>query len=57
MSGGKESVLVLWQYGTSTRQFLPRLGAPISHISHSNDDQIIAVSLADNGMIYLVCIQ
>ncbi|KXJ11658.1 WD repeat-containing protein 75 [Exaiptasia diaphana] len=48
ISGGQESVLVVWQYSTNTKQFLPRMGAPISHISCSKDDKSIAVCLQDN---------
>lgn len=49
LSGGEESVLVLWQFKTHHKQFLPRLGAPIKHICSSSDDTLIAVSHMDNG--------
>ena len=51
LSGGEEAVLVLWQYKTHYKQFLPRLGAPIKHISSSPDDTLISVSHIDNGKV------
>ncbi|XP_032239780.2 WD repeat-containing protein 75 isoform X2 [Nematostella vectensis] len=48
LSGGEESVLVLWQYQAHTRQFLPRLGAPITNVACSADDMSIVVSHTDN---------
>ena len=51
MSGGQEAVLVLWQYASNSKQFLPRMGAPISHVSRSHDDTVIAVSHEDNGKL------
>jgi len=35
LSGGEESVLVIWQLHTGKKEFIPRLGAPISTISIS----------------------
>ena len=42
-------MFVLWQYKTDHRQFLPRLGAHITHITVSSDDSLIAVCQKDNG--------
>ncbi|KAF9486317.1 WD40 repeat-like protein [Pholiota conissans] len=33
LSGGEEAVLVLWQLHTGKKEFVPRLGAPISTVS------------------------
>ena len=52
MSGGEESVLVIWQLSNSgaTRNFLPRLGAPLRHIVSSSADEVTAICHVDNGM-------
>jgi len=50
LSGGEESVLVLWQLDKNLSQFRPRLGASmIEQISCSPDDACYAVSLQSNG--------
>ena len=51
LSGGQEGVLVMWQYKTHHREFLPRLGAPINHLAVSPDDSLTAVSQNENGML------
>ena len=48
LSGGEEAVLVMWQIGTSSKTFLPRLGAPLCQISVSNDSLSYGVSTANN---------
>ncbi len=53
LSGGEESVMVLWQIESGLRQYLPRLGDPIHYISASPDDKLAAVSTRDN-CIHLV---
>lgn len=55
LSGGEEAVLVIWQLQNGHREFLPRLGAPIDHItilpqSAGAAHQGYLVSLADGGM-------
>eukprot|EP01122_Echinamoeba_exundans_P011971 TRINITY_DN4912_c0_g1_i1.p1 TRINITY_DN4912_c0_g1~~TRINITY_DN4912_c0_g1_i1.p1 ORF type:complete len:1058 (+),score=262.85 TRINITY_DN4912_c0_g1_i1:408-3176(+) len=47
-SGGQEMVLVVWQLSTGSRDFLPRLGAPIEDIVISPDQTLMALTLADN---------
>ena len=50
LSGGEESVLVLWQLDKKLSQFRPRLGAStIEQISCSPDDGYYAVSLQSNS--------
>uniref|UniRef100_A0A1B6EFG8 WD repeat-containing protein 75 second beta-propeller domain-containing protein n=1 Tax=Clastoptera arizonana TaxID=38151 RepID=A0A1B6EFG8_9HEMI len=50
-SGGGEGVMVRWNVESpNIRNFLPRLPAPVEHISLSNDNQIIAISTSDNGI-------
>ena len=52
LSGGHESVLVKWPHGAygnqSQREFLPRLGAPVSHITSSEDNSVYVTSHLDN---------
>lgn len=49
LSGGIESVLVQWRYNQETeRNFLPRLGAAITHIAVSPDGSLFATSHTDN---------
>ncbi|KAM9851318.1 WD repeat-containing protein 75 [Aulostomus maculatus] len=49
LSGGVESVLVQWRYNQeSERDFLPRLGAAITHIAVSPDGSLFCTSHADN---------
>ncbi|XP_053327472.1 WD repeat-containing protein 75 [Spea bombifrons] len=48
-SGGIESVLVQWTFGSEqSKEFLPRLGAAIEHISTSPDGSLHCTSHADN---------
>ncbi|KAF6738738.1 WD repeat-containing protein 75 [Oryzias melastigma] len=49
LSGGVESVLVQWRYNQeSQRDFLPRLGGAITHISVSPDGALFCTSHSDN---------
>ncbi|KAM8855756.1 WD repeat-containing protein 75 [Spinachia spinachia] len=49
LSGGVESVLVLWRYNdVSQRDFLPRLGSAITHIAISPDGALFCTSHSDN---------
>ncbi|KAI3355910.1 hypothetical protein L3Q82_004457 [Scortum barcoo] len=49
LSGGLESVLVQWRYNQeSQRDFLPRLGAAITHIAISPDGALFCTSHSDN---------
>ncbi|MGH0116209.1 UNVERIFIED_CONTAM: hypothetical protein FKN15_000136 [Acipenser sinensis] len=49
LSGGIESVLVQWRYGEETKKdFLPRLGAAIAHISTSPEGSLYCTSHSDN---------
>ncbi|CBZ55367.1 putative WD domain, G-beta repeat-containing protein [Neospora caninum Liverpool] len=58
LSGGEEGVLVLWHIRQAFhRQFLPRLGAPIFHISslapldaNAEGSERVAVSCGDNSV-------
>ncbi|XP_048834341.1 WD repeat-containing protein 75 [Brienomyrus brachyistius] len=54
LSGGIESVLVQWHYGTVTKKdFLPRLGGAIEHISVSPDGALYCTSHKDNKVIVI----
>uniref|UniRef100_A0A672FRF0 WD repeat-containing protein 75 second beta-propeller domain-containing protein n=1 Tax=Salarias fasciatus TaxID=181472 RepID=A0A672FRF0_SALFA len=49
LSGGVESVLVQWRYNQpSQRDFLPRLGGAITHITVSPDGALFFTSHSDN---------
>lgn len=50
LSGGIESVLVQWRYNQENqRDFLPRLGAAITHIAVSPDGALYCTSHSDNS--------
>ncbi|XP_014664657.1 PREDICTED: WD repeat-containing protein 75-like isoform X2 [Priapulus caudatus] len=50
-SVGGENVLVKWTMGqTQHREFLPRLGAPIKHLSISSDSFMLATCHLDNSI-------
>lgn len=50
LSGGEESVLVIWQLHTGKKEFVPRVGAPISTVSvskSSNGEEEYLLGLTD----------
>uniref|UniRef100_A0A8C5EBA7 WD repeat-containing protein 75 second beta-propeller domain-containing protein n=1 Tax=Gouania willdenowi TaxID=441366 RepID=A0A8C5EBA7_GOUWI len=50
LSGGVESVLVQWRYNQDTqRDFLPRLGAAITHVTVSPDGTLFTTTHSDNS--------
>ncbi|SPO29004.1 related to NAN1 - U3 snoRNP protein [Ustilago trichophora] len=61
LSGGEEGVLVVWHLGASgnaaSKEFVPRLGAPLSAIAVANGldgrEQEYAVSLADGSISFV----
>lgn len=63
MSGGEESVLVLWKLlsgtaaGTDGREFVPRLGAPIVSLAiavgYENTEQEYVARLADGSVVFI----
>ncbi|KAF2144969.1 uncharacterized protein K452DRAFT_305919 [Aplosporella prunicola CBS 121167] len=53
LSGGLESVLVIWQMETGKRQYLPHLSAAIDNLKISPSGSLYAVQLADNSVIVL----
>lgn len=50
LSGGEESVLVVWHLQSRQKSFLPRLGAEIGSLQLSPDGQLYAVGLVDNSV-------
>ena len=50
LSGGEESVLVVWQVDTLKRQFRPRIGGDIRRIVSSSTDRYISAVTSDNVM-------
>jgi NET1-associated nuclear protein 1 (U3 small nucleolar RNA-associated protein 17) len=53
ISGGHETVMVIWQLDTGQQQFLPHLSAAIRQISVSGTGSSYAVHLADNSAMVL----
>ncbi|PWW72336.1 WD40 repeat-like protein [Tuber magnatum] len=53
ISGGSETVLVIWQLGTGFKQFLPHLGATIQNIAISPQGSSYGVGFADNSVMVL----
>ncbi|ELR06167.1 hypothetical protein VC83_01301 [Pseudogymnoascus destructans] len=53
ISGGSETVMVLWQLDTGKKQFLPHLSAAIHNIVVSPTGSSYAVRLADNSAMIL----
>lgn len=56
LSGGEESVLVIWQLQTGKKEFVPRVGSPINTITVSkagkNEEEYL-LSLADTTYVFV----
>ncbi|EFN76342.1 WD repeat-containing protein 75 [Harpegnathos saltator] len=51
-TGGSECVLVKWTLANPQhKSFLPRLSAPIKHLTIAPDNSYVAVSMLDNGIL------
>ena len=50
VSGGAENVLVRWRLEDETKEFIPRMGSPIVHITVAPDNAFIAVAHELNGL-------
>ncbi|CEP07902.1 hypothetical protein [Parasitella parasitica] len=50
LSGGEESVMVIWQLDTGHKQFLPRMGGSISSITISPNHRFYCLCLDDNSI-------
>ncbi|CAG8457438.1 4030_t:CDS:10, partial [Ambispora leptoticha] len=48
LSGGEESVLVIWQVETGQRKYVPRLGSEITFVTISPNQTLYAVGMTDN---------
>ncbi|XP_052259102.1 WD repeat-containing protein 75-like isoform X2 [Dreissena polymorpha] len=48
LSGGHECVLVKWHMDSGYKDFLPRLGSPINHVTCSHDNQLYATCHTEN---------
>ena len=53
VSGGNETVLVIWQLDTNQQQFLPHLSTPILNLTVSAAGSSYALRLADNSVMML----
>ena len=56
LSGGEEAVLVIWQLHTGKKEFVPRVGAPISSITlstvHSREEEYL-LGLSDASYAFV----
>jgi NET1-associated nuclear protein 1 (U3 small nucleolar RNA-associated protein 17) len=56
LSGGEESVLVIWQIHSGKREFIPRVGAPINSVtvsqSQSGQEEYL-LCLADASLVFV----
>ncbi|KAF8248717.1 tricorn protease domain 2-containing protein [Wilcoxina mikolae CBS 423.85] len=53
VSGGLETVLVIWQLATGHKQFLPHMGAGIKNVVISPRGSAYALNLSDNSILTL----
>ena len=53
VSGGRETVLVIWQRETGHKQYLPHLGAAINSVVVSPQGSSYALALTDNSIMIL----
>ncbi|KAG9128016.1 hypothetical protein FRC07_006130 [Ceratobasidium sp. 392] len=56
LSGGEESVLVIWQLHSGQREYVPRVGAPIGGVSvcaGPNGGTEYAIALVDGGVVFV----
>ncbi|KIW81353.1 hypothetical protein Z517_04378 [Fonsecaea pedrosoi CBS 271.37] len=53
VSGGNETVLVIWQLDSNQRQYLPHLSTPILNLSVSAAGSSYALRLGDNSVMIL----
>jgi len=56
LSGGEEAVLVIWQLHTGKKEFVPRVGAPISTVSISRSrisEEEYLLGLADSTYTFI----
>ncbi|KAG8713226.1 hypothetical protein FRC08_013523, partial [Ceratobasidium sp. 394] len=56
LSGGEESVLVVWQLYSGQREYVPRVGAPIGGVgvcAGPNGGTEYAIALVDGGVVFV----
>jgi NET1-associated nuclear protein 1 (U3 small nucleolar RNA-associated protein 17) len=56
LSGGEESVLVIWQIHSGKKEFVPRVGAPIDSVAVSrtqSGEEDYLLSLADASFVFI----
>lgn len=56
LSGGEESVLVIWQIHSGKREFVPRVGSPIDSVAITrtqNGEEDYLLSLADASFVFI----
>ncbi len=56
LSGGEESVLVIWQIHSGKKEFVPRVGAPIDSVAVSrtqNGEEDYLLRLADASLVFI----
>lgn len=54
LSGGEESVLVIWQLQSGKKEFVPRLGSPVMNIAvrHADEEEYL-VGLVDGSYVFV----
>ncbi|KAH9937268.1 WD40 repeat-like protein [Fomitopsis serialis] len=56
LSGGEEAVLVIWQLHSGRKEFVPRVGAPISHVAlsrTSEGEEEYLLALSDASFVFI----
>lgn len=55
LSGGEESVLVIWQLQSGKREYVPRLGSPLLHVSvrRSSTAEEYLIGLSDGTYVFV----
>lgn len=56
LSGGEEAVLVIWQLHSGKREFVPRVGAPISSVavaSYPSAEEEYLLVLSDASLVFI----
>ena len=55
LSGGEEGVLVIWQLQSGRKEFVPRVGAPITSIAVHNTEEgeVYVLGLSDGNIVFV----
>nr|BCB28856.1 WD40 repeat-like protein [Mycoleptodonoides aitchisonii] len=56
LSGGEEAVFVIWQLHTGKKEYIPRVGAPITHVALAKaglEEEEYLLALADASYVFI----